>query len=318
MLKQLFNYFIGVIIVLSTTCCGGCQDNGNGTGPEPKTEPKTTLNTEEKLTQNGFKYVHHIQNNGRKPQVGEYAYYELELYGVTDSTARVFFIEAGSHSNKILSLEQTKGFTSPIVDVLHLMSIGDSVTVIQMPESVGNLPPEYQDVAQFNFNIKLTAIKSPADHSNAEIAKFNKRKANLKEARANLETILASCQKVLKDYKGDNLKTNLIQSKSGLKYMIKEEGEGKILRNGNIVNFFYCGLLMDGTIIENTFESGFGTSIQVGRAQSLPGWDEAMTYLKYGTKVFLFVPYHLAYGEDGNPPNVPPKSEVMFYMELME
>ena len=110
---------------------------------------------------------------------------------------------------------------------------------------------------------------------------------------------------------------NLVEKKSGLKYVIHEEGKGNLLRNGNTVNFFFTGLLMDGTIFESTFESSLGTSIQVGRGQSLPGWDEAMTYLKFGTKVSIFVPYQLAYGETGNA-NVPPKSDVMFYMELME
>jgi FKBP-type peptidyl-prolyl cis-trans isomerase len=69
---------------------------------------------------------------------------------------------------------------------------------------------------------------------------------------------------------------------------------------------------MDGTIFENAFDNGNGTSIQVGREQSLPGWDEVMTYLNTGSRVTLFLPAQLAYGEVGNPPLVGPNKRSCF------
>jgi len=43
-----------------------------------------------------------------------------------------------------------------------------------------------------------------------------------------------------------------------------------------------------------------------------------MTYLKIGASVTVFLPAKLAYAEAGNPPIVPPNTDVMFYMEIME
>ncbi len=308
MLKHVFFYFIGSIIACSFV---GCEGNN-----ETDTDTEIVTSGEEKVSKNGFKYIHHIKNEGPKPQPGEYVYYDVELYGINDSLSQSFFLEAGHEFKKILPLEQTKGFTNPIVDVLYFMAVGDSLTVKVAPGSIESLQPGYDDFSYLNFQIILTAIKSPAEHSKLQIEKFNKRKGKLIEAQANLEKLTSFFKTVLSDYKAGTIE-NLIETKSGLKYVIHEEGKGKTLRRGNTVNLFYAGLLMDGTIFENTFESGAGTSIQVGRGQTLPGWDEAMTYLKLGTKVSLFIPYQLAYGEAGNA-NVPPKADVMYYMELME
>lgn len=321
MQKHLFFYFLGLMLASVTLGCEGCQK------PKPETEtttetatatPAKSINPDEKTSLNGFKYVHHIRNEGPKPQAGEYAYYNIEIYGVIDSFSQFSFLEGSPQYNKTMPVEQTKGFTNPTVDVLYLMSIGDSISVKMPIELVTELQKGWEGFDYLVLGIKLTDIVTPAEHNKNQIEKFNKRKQKLIEAQARIGELNASWQKTLSDYKAGNLKNRLKETKSGLKYLIVEEGKGNSLRNGSPVNFFYSGLLMDGTVFENTFNTGMGSSIQVGYGQSLPAWDDAMPYLKYGTSAYLFVPHQLAYGEQGVAPKIPRKAEVMFYVELME
>jgi len=312
MLKQLFYLFIGITIAISGMACEGCQNNGT----TPTTEDPVEL--EKKSTENGFSYTHHIKNEGPKPQVGEYAYYNLEIYGIPESEIPMFF-EAGEDFRKIVDPKNHTGYDgrNPMIDILPLLSVGDSVTVYHSPDSIINLSPTYGGLKMLEYKITLTGIALPAQHTENQIAIFNKRKAKLFEARTRLESINGFCQKVLADYKANKI-DNLIEKQSGLKFVIHEQGKGKNLRNGNVANFFYSGYMMDGTLFENTFDSGDGTSLQVGRELSLPGWEEVMTYLKIGASVTVFLPAKLAYAEAGNPPIVPPNTDVMFYMEIME
>ena len=324
MLKHVFFFSIIIVTVSLSMGCEGCNggnhkvdngvdvevDNGNANTSE-------TPDTNEQVSQNGFKFIHHIKNDGPKPQPGEYAYFDVEMYGVIDSLNQSSFLEASQQFSKIMPIEDTKGFTNPILDVLYYMSVGDSVSVKMPPKILETIQPEYLDFSYLRLQIKLTGISSPEVHSKSQIEKFNKRKETLIKAQANLEKFNSTCKKMLKDYRAGTI-ANLVEKESGLKYVIVEEGKGKTLKKGISVNLFYAGYLMDGTVFENTFESGLGTTIQVGKGQALPGWEEAFTYFNFGTKAYLFIPYPLAYGNAGNPPLIPPRSDVMFYIELME
>lgn len=315
-------YYLFVFVISSTfMCCNGCQQTGvpseNGTETSDNTEPGTKK-YEEQVTPNGFRYVHLIQNDGPKPKPGEYAYYDLDILGIKDSLSEPVFLAGAPGYNKISNLEQKKEFVSPIIDVLESMSIGDSVIVKVSPDYVKELQPSYLDFAYLNFCIKLTDIMSGEEHSKLQVDIFNKRKEKLIAIQSDMPNFIAARQKTLADYNSGKLGDNLITSSTGLQYFIHDAGTGHRPEPGNSIQFFYCGLLMDGTIFENTFETGAIATTQVGNGQGLLAFEEAFFYLKNGAKVTLFVPHHLAYGEEGYPPNVPPKTDVMFYLELFE
>ena len=49
----------------------------------------------------------------------------------------------------------------------------------------------------------------------------------------------------------------------------------------------------------------------------IAGWDLGFEGMRVGGRRRLFIPYQLAYGEAGRPPLIPPKSELIFDVELM-
>lgn len=48
----------------------------------------------------------------------------------------------------------------------------------------------------------------------------------------------------------------------------------------------------------------------------IPGFKEAMLGLKYGEKIYVLIPSHLAYGENGVNGVIPPNSDLVFYIEM--
>ena len=52
-------------------------------------------------------------------------------------------------------------------------------------------------------------------------------------------------------------------------------------------------------------------------AGMIPGFKEGLRLLNVGDKATLFLPYNLAYGENGNRA-IPPRSDLIFEVEILE
>lgn len=105
---------------------------------------------------------------------------------------------------------------------------------------------------------------------------------------------------------------------SGLRYLVTRPGDGKTRpARGQTVAVTYRGAFLDGTYLDDSFKRGAPYSFQVGRAQVIPGWDEAILDMTKGEKRTLIIPYWLAYGEKGVKGHIPPKATLVFEMELV-
>lgn len=157
-------------------------------------------------------------------------------------------------------------------------------------------------------------------HAIVEISKID-----LSQCNANVEKYLSE-KKALEygpnkiageKFLAENLKKpNIHVSKSGLQYEILTQGTGRKPGIADSVKVHYEGKLLDGTEFDSSVKRG--EPIQLMTNQVIAGWTEALQLMNEGSKFRLYIPYYLAYGENGAGPQIPPFSMLIFDVELIK
>jgi FKBP-type peptidyl-prolyl cis-trans isomerase len=102
-----------------------------------------------------------------------------------------------------------------------------------------------------------------------------------------------------------------------LKVEVLKEGTGEETKNGDKVFVHYVGTLEDGTKFDSSVDRGTPFSFNLGAGQVIKGWDLGVLGMKIGEKRKLTIPSDLAYGDNGIPDVIPPKSTLIFEVELL-
>jgi len=163
---------------------------------------------------------------------------------------------------------------------------------------------------------KLSILRKGKEAEGFDAAKvFESEKANVgakaaAKAKAEQESRDKANAEALKRFA--NAKTTA----SGLKYIIEKEGAGDSPKATDQVTVFYRGTFTDG----REFDGNMGKQpISFGLNQVIPGWTEGLQLMKPGGRAIFYIPYQIAYGENGHPSGViPPKSDLIFEVELVK
>jgi FKBP-type peptidyl-prolyl cis-trans isomerase FklB len=107
----------------------------------------------------------------------------------------------------------------------------------------------------------------------------------------------------------------VVVRESGLQYKVLKEGTGPLPTADSIVSVHYRGTLLDGSEFDSSYERNEPLTLPVGGV--IPGWTEALTLMKEGSKWQLYIPAALAYGEAGAPPAIGPNATLLFEVELL-
>ncbi len=132
----------------------------------------------------------------------------------------------------------------------------------------------------------------------------------------------------------ENQRAKATKTASGLRYFISEKGDGTNVTNTSITNvnyavYFEDGMLLDTSIlnIAESYERVDPNRLAADaykpitadvnkEAAMIEGFKEGVRLLKVGDKATLFLPYNLAYGEEGNR-MIPPRSDLIFEIEVV-
>ena len=110
--------------------------------------------------------------------------------------------------------------------------------------------------------------------------------------------------------------TGKVVEAATLRYIDIKTGDGAQAKAGDQYTVEYTGWLRDGT----QFDSSVGKKpleFVQGRRQVIAGWEMGFEGMRVGGKRRLFIPYQLAYGEQGRG-SIPPKAELIFDVELLK
>lgn len=96
-------------------------------------------------------------------------------------------------------------------------------------------------------------------------------------------------------------------------------GTGAEAVAGKTVKVHYTGTLKsDGSKFDSSLDRGEPFSFSLGGGRVIAGWDQGVVGMKVGGKRTLSIPADLAYGEQSPSPSIPPNSDLVFEIELLE
>ncbi len=130
--------------------------------------------------------------------------------------------------------------------------------------------------------------------------------------------------KAAASYKSDNQKflednkkrPGVVTTASGLQYEIMKKGTGTVSPKAtDKVEVHYHGTFPDGRIFDSSVNRG--QTATFGLNQVISGWTEGLQYMHVGDKFKFFVPYNLAYGEQGRQ-GIKGFSTLIFEVELFK
>lgn len=218
-------------------------------------------------------------------------------------------------------------------DVVNAIAQDDVMTKITITRK-GDAAKKFDASGVFG---SYFAGKADEDKKEAELkAEANKKQAELdaqkkSEYAAKFGTVMAAKSASLANQKQTATKTA-----SGLQYAIIKKGEGKKPADGTQVYIHYAGYLEDGSLFDSSYEDVNKTygKFDQGRADQngyqpfpfqygnkgglIPGFLEGLNLLSFGDKAVFFIPSNLGYGERGAGNVIPPNSNIIFEVELLE
>ncbi|MFO8068108.1 MAG: FKBP-type peptidyl-prolyl cis-trans isomerase [Bacteroidales bacterium] len=108
-----------------------------------------------------------------------------------------------------------------------------------------------------------------------------------------------------------------LETESGLKYIVVNQGYGKSPEPGQIVKVHYSAYLENGYMFDSSVQRSQPLKIVAGKGLLIKGWDEAVLLMRKNAKYRFIMPHDLAFGEKGFG-DVPPYSTVIYDIELID
>lgn len=108
-----------------------------------------------------------------------------------------------------------------------------------------------------------------------------------------------------------------VVTSSGLRYIDLKVGEGDETKPGDVVTINFTGWLTDGTKFDSSLDKKKPLTFKLGAGQVLEGWDQGIPGMRVGGKRKLTIPPALGYGNQAVGTIVPPKSTLVYEIELL-
>jgi FKBP-type peptidyl-prolyl cis-trans isomerase len=298
------------LVILTILAAVNCF--ADGVKEEYKTDPAS-----------GVKYLFFRHDKkGVKPAMGDVAFIRLVYKRADDSL--LFDSRSGGRndSTSMLPLTLKSSFRGSLEQGIAMMSVGDSASFLVSADSIymkvfklKELPHFIKNGSDLKFYIKLVRFETQSQLKDEQYALIEKRRTDMQKMHA---TESDSIKKYLTDKK-INVKPIMIDSL----YILQRSGaKGKSISEGDSVELKYTGMLLNGTIFDQSDkgDGGKGTIKLLYRhnAQLIKGWLEVLETMHEGEKVQFLLPSSLAYGSYGAGKNIKPYTPLLFEIEVLK
>ncbi|MCW5911929.1 MAG: FKBP-type peptidyl-prolyl cis-trans isomerase [Cyclobacteriaceae bacterium] len=220
----------------------------------------------------------------------------------------------------------------PVMQVMQMLGKGDSVTfripaIELFQKAFQPLPPGVDSTTVFIFQLGVRDVvteERAREIQNEYMARQNEEALNAEKEQLSRDTVAIDLF----------LKEKAIVAKktqSGLRYVIARPGAGTNAQEGDRVKVNYTGTLLDGTFFDSSIESvakannafneqrPYGPlELTLGTGQVIPGWEEALGLMNKGSRMTVYIPSTLAYGNRRRSEVIAENSILVFEMELVD
>ncbi len=200
-----------------------------------------------------------------------------------------------------------------LTEVMPLLSVGDSVVVIQLIDSIakymgGQIPPGFKKGDKIKYH--LSVLEAYKNMPEAQAA-FDKEMKDQKFKE------IAEIERYIKDKKINAVKTQL-----GTYVEVINPGQGPRPDSGKQVAVKYTGFKFNGKKFDSNVDTTFGHTepfdVLIGQMSVVPGFEDGIKQLAKGGKARVYIPSMLAYGMNGSPPAIEPLENLIFEIEVLD
>ncbi len=103
---------------------------------------------------------------------------------------------------------------------------------------------------------------------------------------------------------------------SGLRYMVYQKGSGPLAKKGQVAVLNYKLMLITGDVLYSSDSTG-PLAFEIGHGGVESGLEEALLLLRKGDKARVIIPSHLGHGLLGDQKKIPPRSTVIYDLEVV-
>lgn len=193
----------------------------------------------------------------------------------------------------------------------HVISGQDVVNAIEQDDVMTSVKiiRKGRAAKKWDATFHFAAVKGMID------AKEEAKQAEYEKIAAMSETEYSDYmfQEVVKKY------PNAQRSESGLVYVIQEPGTGALPEQGSMLSVHYKGTFRSsGDKFDASYDRGQPMTFRYKEQRMIPGFEEGIGMIKKGGKAVLIIPYYGAYGAAGRPGAIPPYSDLVFEIEMVD
>jgi FKBP-type peptidyl-prolyl cis-trans isomerase FkpA len=277
----------------------------------------------EKETPGGVKYTVLKQGDGEELPAGQFMVMNLSLRDAKDS---VWFNTKETGYPAVIPVpDESMVKDDGEYGVFKILTKGDCVTFKLTAQTVFTktrrrpVPKGVEPSSNFTFVTNLIDI-----WNQEQVQEFQKKimvESQFKQMAIDSALI------------ANHLKEKGLEAKStpsGLRYILQKAGKGELVPSGKTAYVHYAGYTLNGKIFDTSLASvakandfdnrGLNSPypVVVNTQSVIAGWDEILQLMNKGTKVTVYIPSHLGYGQQGNGPSIPPNTVLMFDMEVVD
>lgn len=106
------------------------------------------------------------------------------------------------------------------------------------------------------------------------------------------------------------------ESGTGLYYLVWGDSKDSLVKTGNVVEYSFKVTLLDGTVCYQA-DLNNPKKFRVGKGNVESGLEQAVLLMRKGQKGKFILPPHLAYGLQGDLKMIPPRSIIVYDIEML-